>query len=113
MGVREHLAEAVSAVNGCTGYRVMPDTPQAGDGWPSWVSATVLTGCSLTSVWHVWVVMANADHGTVVDAEDPIIPALAAACGEVGQVDLIEPVQLAGTDPAGNLLPCVRVQVTT
>lgn len=110
---RRYIALELSTVEGVTGYATMPDTPQAGDAWPTWVQTLPLTGCSNAVTWHVWVVMPDADYATVVDAEDPLVPALIDALAAVGTVVLAEPVQLAGSDPAGNLLPCIRVQVTT
>lgn len=112
MSTRDDLTAAAGTVAGVTAYRITPDVISPGDAWPSWVNSVRLNQCATQSTWYVWVAVANADHGTAVDAEDPLIDPLIEALTDVGTVTLAEPVQLAGTDASGNLLPCLRFTIT-
>ncbi|GIG64260.1 hypothetical protein [Phytomonospora endophytica] len=112
---RQAIANALSSVDGITGYGHMPDTPAPFDGWPEWVQTVPRGGCAdgAAITWHALVVLPAADSTTAIDAADPLVASLLDALTEVGTVELIDPVQIAGTDTAGNLVPGLRIRLTT
>lgn len=108
---RKAIADAMSRVDGVTGYEVMPDVIAPGAAWPQWTQTIPRTACSSDVTWYVLVAL-PPDTASAIEAADSLVDAVMSALTDLGTVELAEPVELAGTDPAGNLVPALRVRVT-
>lgn len=78
-GVRQDIADALSTVNGITGYALRPKALKAGDAWPRLNSVERGPGQSLLASWVVSVILGSDEVLSVQRTDlwaDPILDAL-------------------------------------
>jgi len=112
---RDTIADAINGIApGVVVTPAPPDVPTAGAGWPSWVSAEADTYCGLLNTWHVIILLPNPNTQTVIDAGDPLVGLVFAALTDIGEVSIVEPIQVQTSDPTqGNAQPALRFTMTT
>lgn len=105
--VRQAMADALSTVEGVTGYTKPPTTARTGDAWPRFAGAERDPGTlQFTFTWRVLVLLA-ADEGVALDSLDDLVPDLYEALMSEAYVLRWEPVVY--TSSAGATTPALEI----
>lgn len=97
---RQTIADALSTVDGLTGYAKRPDVLGEGVGWPLIQSLNRGPGQAFQTTWRV-IVLLSGDESTAYDQLDQFVDVLPAALQELLYVDSITPT--AYSTEAGDL----------
>jgi hypothetical protein len=110
---RAELVAALDAVDGLTGYAVVPDTATAGAAWPKWVQSTYAGKlCELrVDVWEIYAVLPANYLEETADQGDQLRDVLAPVLLDLGRVEYVEPVAIGFSD--NQYMPGLRVRLTT
>lgn len=90
---RASIAEALSTVEGITGYEKRPKVVKPGDAWAQLNQLTRGPGSVFETEWRIAVVI-GADVGTATDNFDSLIPAVTQALAPVAYVDSARPIAI-------------------
>lgn len=90
MTTRQSIADALSTVDGVTGYPAKPKAVKPGDAWPLLDQLTHVVAGAFQTTWRVAVVLGK-DIATATDQMDTLVPAVAYALQPVAFVDLARP----------------------
>lgn len=85
--VRPDIAEALSEVDGVTGYTRRPSAPRVGDAWPKWSGDTHVAPGAFETTWQIVVLLPNdeaAQEEWIVARRVALVEALAAVAWVVG-----------------------------
>lgn len=88
---RQSIADALSTVDGITGYAKKPKVVKTGDAWAQLNQLTRGPGASFETQWRIAVVV-GADVGTATDKFDSLIPEVTQALQAVAYVDSARPI---------------------
>ncbi|MDG4821277.1 hypothetical protein O7635_05345 [Asanoa sp. WMMD1127] len=88
------MADALSAVDGVTGYPKRPSVPKAGDAWPLVGSLDHAIGSHFMVSWRVVVVLPQQGEEAAMDFFDGAYAEIVDALLPVGFVTRIEPFAL-------------------
>lgn len=102
---RQIIADALSSVDGLTGYRSQPATVSAGDAWPVF-SSKEWTTPNLTAVtYNVMVALAHGDLETTTEAIEALNMPVADALTTIScaTVERCQPVALVVSDQPGGV----------
>jgi hypothetical protein len=88
---RQSIADALSTVDGITGYPERPKVTKAGDAWALVNQLTRGPGAAFQTEWRIAVTIA-ADVATATDRFDTLIPEVTQALQEVAYVDSARPI---------------------
>lgn len=95
---RQAILDALATVPGLLPSASMPDTPMAGAAWPVWSETRYREGKltrPLTHTYEVRVILPAGWLPETVDVADGLLDNLAAALAGVGNLDAVQPVQIA------------------
>lgn len=87
---RQSIADALSTVDGITGYPAKPKATKVGDAWPLVNQLTRGPGNAFETEWRIAVTI-GTDLGTATDKFDELIPVVTQALQQVAFVDLARP----------------------
>jgi hypothetical protein len=90
---RQSIADALSAVDGVTGYPKKPKAVKVGDAWPLVQQLDRGPGASFQTTWRIAVVL-GSDVATATDKLDDLVPEATQALQAEAYVDLARPVEI-------------------
>jgi len=90
---RQSIADALSTVDGITGYVTKPKVTKAGDAWALVNQLTRGPGNAFETEWRIAVTIAG-DVGTATDRFDSLIPEVTQALQPVAYVDSARPIAI-------------------
>lgn len=90
---RQTIADALSTVDGVTGYPKRPKVVKAGDAWALINQLTRGPGNAFEIEWRI-AVLIGPDVGTATDKFDSLIPEVTQALVHVAYVDSARPIAI-------------------
>lgn len=106
IGTRKAIADALSMVDGVTGYPFPPSVTREGDGWPVGPVLDRDTGTAFMAVWRIHVVT-PVDEQAAAEWFDRMWPPLFYALSPVVFVERAAPIKLSADQ--GNTLLAVEI----
>lgn len=100
---RESIADALSTLEGVTGYAKKPDTVTVGDAWPLVDALERGPAKAFQTSWRIVMVLGN-DPATATDQLDELVPAVCDALAAEVYVDSARPRSIPVE--AGSLYGC-------
>jgi hypothetical protein len=110
---RQRIADALSQVDGLTGYPAKPRTAARGQGWPEWSYSEPSTYTGDQATWLVHVVLAAGLEDAIAVSADELVDAVLAQLEDIAEVTRWEPTTLIPAAKGDPTLPCLTFTITT